>query len=127
MLLFGVFVTATTFSGGSPVVAVVEGLLFLGLAILLSPLGFPRSGSAREAGGVVVYWRPGCPYCLRLRLALLGVAERASWVNIWRDPEAAAAVRAVADGNETVPTVVIAGDAMVNPPPGEIRRRLRTG
>ncbi|MEV7779675.1 hypothetical protein [Kitasatospora sp. NPDC088351] len=36
-------------------------------------------------------------------------------MNIWRDPEAAAFVRSVADGNETVPTVTVAGRAMVNP------------
>ena len=35
--------------------------------------------------------------------------------NIWEDPEAAAVVRSHAGGNETVPTVVIAGTAMVNP------------
>ena len=28
-------------------------------------------------------------------------------VNIWRDPDAAARVRAAAGGNETVPTVVV--------------------
>jgi glutaredoxin len=38
-------------------------------------------------------------------------------VNIWDDPEAAAFVRSVANGNETVPTVVIGGVAHVNPPP----------
>lgn len=37
--------------------------------------------------------------------------------NIWEDPEAAAVVRAAARGNETVPTVVIGGHALVNPTP----------
>jgi hypothetical protein len=36
-------------------------------------------------------------------------------VDIWRDPSAAAIVRSVADGNETVPTVVIGSTALVNP------------
>jgi hypothetical protein len=36
-------------------------------------------------------------------------------VDIWKDPEAAAAVRAVAGGNETVPTVHVAGRWLVNP------------
>lgn len=64
---------------------------------------------------VLLYWRPGCPFCssLKHRLAQLGV--RATEVNIWADREAAAAVRAVAGGNETVPTVVIGATAMVNP------------
>jgi hypothetical protein len=41
-------------------------------------------------------------------------------VNIWRDPDAAAFVRSVADGNETVPTVTVAGRAMVNPSKREL-------
>jgi mycoredoxin len=36
--------------------------------------------------------------------------------NTWWDKDAAAFVRSVADGNETVPTVTVAGHAMVNPP-----------
>lgn len=36
-------------------------------------------------------------------------------VNIWDDPEAAAFVRSVARGNETVPTVAVGEIAMVNP------------
>ncbi|MER7209439.1 hypothetical protein ABT340_20445 [Streptosporangium sp. NPDC000239] len=40
---------------------------------------------------------------------------RHSEVNIWKDPDAAAFVRSVADGNETVPTVTVAGETMVNP------------
>lgn len=68
--------------------------------------------------GVVVYWRPGCPYCMKLRLMLRFGRPRpreVTEVNIWQDPEAAAFVRSVADGNETVPTVTVAGRAMVNP------------
>jgi glutaredoxin len=38
-----------------------------------------------------------------------------STTNIWDDPDAAAFVRSVADGNETVPTVVVGDRAMVNP------------
>ena len=35
--------------------------------------------------------------------------------NIWDDPSAAAFVRSVADGNETVPTIRIGGTSLVNP------------
>jgi hypothetical protein len=97
----------------------------------MSPLVFPRSITAAEAqrrstedGRAIVYWRPGCQYCIRLRLKLGGVARRAYWVNIWTDPEGAAAVRAIAGGNETVPTVVQAGHSQVNPNPEELRRQL---
>ena len=48
---------------------------------------------------------------MRLRFTRLQYVE----VNIWRDGYAAAFVRSVADGNETVPTVTVAGKVMVNP------------
>ncbi|WP_405134849.1 glutaredoxin family protein [Nocardia sp. NBC_01388] len=70
---------------------------------------------------LVVYRRPGCPFCARLRRALNsnGIVHRE--VDIWQDPEAAAFVRKVADGNETVPTVVLKSGASertwVNPRP----------
>ena len=64
---------------------------------------------------VTVYWRPGCPYCflLRFKLRRSGISVRE--VNIWEDPSGAAAVREIANGNETVPTVTIGDVAMINP------------
>lgn|GEM_PF-682357 len=64
---------------------------------------------------VTVYWRPGCPYCSALRRGLRreGLATRE--VNIWTDSEGAAIVRSIAEGHETVPTVVVAGTGLVNP------------
>jgi len=64
---------------------------------------------------VTVYWRPGCPFCSRLRRDLRGLGLPVTEINIWDDPPAAAVVRAAAGGNETVPTVVIGSTAMVNP------------
>jgi len=64
---------------------------------------------------VEVYWRPGCPFCLLLLSPLRRSGLRFREVNIWEDPQAAARVRSVADGNETVPTVFIGDQAMVNP------------
>lgn len=129
-LLLGVALAAWSAADGSRGIAVAQLAVFVVLALLFSPLVFPRPVSAAEAvarGKPIVYWRPGCQYCLRLRLALVGTAGRASWVNIWADPEAAAAVRAVADGNETVPTVVVDGESRVNPEPRWVRERLPTG
>jgi len=51
---------------------------------------------------------------------LTGRRLRVHQVNIWKGSDAAAFVRSVADGNETVPTVVIDGRAVVNPAPGAI-------
>lgn len=62
---------------------------------------------------------------MNLRLGLLLRRVRIDQVNIWKDPEAAALVRSVADGNETVPTVVIDGEAMVNPTPGQVASAVR--
>ena len=69
----------------------------------------------KDRAGVVVYWRPGCVYCMKLRLRLRFTRLTYTKVNIWRDRDAAAFVRSVADGNETVPTVTVGGEAMVNP------------
>ncbi len=64
---------------------------------------------------VEVFWRPGCPYCAvllpRLRRSGLPLKE----VNIWEDSDAASRLREFANGNETVPTVVVRGISMVNP------------
>lgn len=70
----------------------------------------------RQPVAVTVMWRPGCPFCALLlrRLERTGlVFER---VDIWQDPGAAAWVRQVADGNETVPTVRIAAGPGVDGP-----------
>lgn len=64
--------------------------------------------------------RPGCKYCIRLGRQ----AGQVHWVDIWRDPAAAAAVRAVNDGNETVPTVIVAGQPYTNPDPAWVRAQL---
>ncbi len=61
------------------------------------------------------YWRPGCPFCLLLEADLRRRNVPLRKHNIWENAEAAAAVRAVAEGNETVPTVVIGDVSFVNP------------
>lgn len=93
----------------------------------------PRSVSAAEGaqaaadGRVVVYFRRYCAFCERLRLALGREGRRkVVWVDIWADPDAAAYVRSVNGGDETVPTVVIEGTAHTNPAPSMVRRALRT-
>ena len=93
-----------------------------------------RRPSARHAEaaavahqGVWVYNRAGCPFCLRLTLGLGRSARDARWVDIWADPEAAAYVRSVNDGDETVPTVVVDGVARTNPEPGAVRAALSAG
>ncbi|WP_438268023.1 glutaredoxin domain-containing protein [Kitasatospora purpeofusca] len=118
-------------SSGSPGAAAVLLLVFLALAGVNSPLIFPRSVGAVEAqrrsavdGRPVIYWRPGCTYCIRLRIRLGRDVRQLHWVDIWRDPAGAAAVRAANDGNETVPTVVVAGRSCTNPDAEWVREQL---
>jgi glutaredoxin len=68
-----------------------------------------------EHDEVVIYWRPDCVFCLNLLLGLKFTRLRYRKVDVRKDPDARAYVRSVADGNETVPTVVVAGRALVNP------------
>ena len=71
-----------------------------------------------------LYWRPGCGFCsaLRSKLDKLGI-ERVEH-NIWDEPAKAAVVREYANGNETVPTVVIGDVAMVNPSANDLAAHL---
>ncbi|OPF81150.1 hypothetical protein VT50_0210440 [Streptomyces antioxidans] len=131
LVLCGAALATGLISSGSPGTATVLLLLFVTLAGVNSPLVFPRSISAPEAqrrsaadGRPVVYWRPGCAFCLRLRIRLGRGARQMYWVNIWRDPAGAATVRAANDGDETVPTVVVAGRPHTNPDPAWVREQL---
>ncbi len=68
----------------------------------------------------VVYWRPGCPFCSILRRKLSRLGVETVEVDIWADPAAAATVRAITGGDETVPTVVVGATALVNPSAKEV-------
>ena len=110
-------------------VALVVAALVLVLTV--TPIAFPRSPSdatgraeAAARGVPLIYWRPGCSFCLRLRLLLGPTGRRAVWVNIRRDPAAAARVRAVNDGNETVPTVFVGEEHRTNPAPAWVQAAL---
>jgi hypothetical protein len=46
------------------------------------------------------------------------------WADIWQDPAGAAVVRSADEGDETVPTVVVAGRSHVGPDPAWVRERL---
>lgn len=74
---------------------------------------------------VDVYWRPGCPFCASLRRGLRRRGITARWHDIWEDPEAAAVVRSATGGDETVPTVVVQGRALVNPSARTVARLVR--
>jgi mycoredoxin len=75
---------------------------------------------------VIVYWRPGCGFCSVLRRDLKRRGIDARWINIWEDDEARAFVRSVAGGFETVPTVVVGSEALINPRGAEVVASLRS-
>ena len=78
------------------------------------------SPDGTRAPRIDLYWRPGCGFCamLQRKLDKLGI-ERIEH-NIWDDPDDAAIVRRHANGNETVPTVVIGDRGFVNPSAGTL-------
>ncbi|MEZ5257593.1 MAG: glutaredoxin domain-containing protein [Ilumatobacteraceae bacterium] len=69
---------------------------------------------------IVMYQRPGCGFCTMLRRNLQRAEIPYREVDIWDEPEAAAFVRSVANGCETVPTIAIGTVAMVNPSLDEV-------
>ncbi|RMB72234.1 hypothetical protein AYK61_24435 [Rhodococcus sp. SBT000017] len=117
----------------SSIVVMVLAVVFV--LVLTTPVLYPRSLSddasriqATERSVPLIYWRPGCIFCLRLRVALLLRGKKAVWMNIRKDPAgvgpaerpfnaAAARVRSVNDGNETVPTVFVGSEHRTNPNP----------
>jgi len=83
--------------------------------------------AAGTPGAVRVYWRPGCPYCAMLRLGLRAARVPAEWVNIWEDRAAAARVREITGGDETVPTVEVGARALVNPSAWQVAAAVQDG
>ena len=56
---------------------------------------------------LVVYWKPGCSYCIRLLRGLNRLERsRVLWVNVWKDNDAARFVADRNDGNILTPTVL---------------------
>jgi len=71
-----------------------------------------------------LYWRPGCGFCSSLRGQLDNLGIERVEHDIWDEPAKAAVVREHANGNETVPTVVVGGASFVNPSAPELAAHL---
>lgn len=119
MLALGLLFASWGLIGRGPLNYVAAAiLLFFALRFVSTTQvrSLPVSGVDEHlaAGGVAVYWRPGCQYCARL-IRELGAEgrERVYWVNIWQDAGAAERVRQYHHGLETVPTVVTADEHFV--------------
>ncbi len=90
-----------------------------------APSGLGPVVSEDTPQAVTFYWRPGCGFCMALERRLGGIGVPLDKRNIWEDPEAAATVRSIANGNETVPTVVVGGARMVNPSVDRVLEAIR--
>jgi mycoredoxin len=77
-----------------------------------------------DVDAVHVYWRRGCGFCMSLRHGLDKLGIETIEHDIWADPDDAATVRHYANGNETVPTVVIGDVGFVNPSAREVGEYL---
>ena len=78
-----------------------------------------------EPGNVVMYSTTWCGYCRRLKSQLTGAGIPFTEVNIETEPEAAALVERVNEGNQTVPTLVFPdGSAATNPSLAQVQERL---
>jgi mycoredoxin len=74
---------------------------------------------------VEVFWRPGCPFLEMLGRHLDEAGVPTNLRNISENPDDAAIVRSIADGNETVPTLIIGPVALVNPSARLVMATLR--
>lgn len=127
----GLYVAITMTRDGAWLVGIAVGAAMLFYSWWISPYKGGRTTRHREVVAmpeqdrpVVIYWRPGCGFCARLRSTLGDRAEEAQWVNIWQDKQAAEFVRSVNDGNEVVPTVVLDGIPVTNPNPQVVLDKL---
>lgn len=74
---------------------------------------------------VEVFWRPGCPFVEGLGRVLDDAGVPTNLRNIWDNTDDAAIVRSIADGKETVPTLIIGPVALVNPSERLVMTTLR--
>jgi mycoredoxin len=88
--------------------------------------GVASRSTAAAVDAVTVYWRQHCPYCVRLRWQLHRARLPIREINIWEDKAAAARVRSITAGDETVPTVVIGSVSLVNPTLEQTLAAVRT-
>lgn len=79
---------------------------------------------AHDKPQVILYWRPGCGFCVRLARTLDAMDIAPELRNIWEEPDAAEFVRSVNRGNELVPTLVVGDIVLSNPSASDVSRAL---
>lgn len=77
-------------------------------------------------GSLTLYTTTWCGFCRSLKRALDADGIAYGEIDIEQDPDAAAFVRSVNDGNQTVPTVVFPdGSTATNPSLRQVRKALK--
>ncbi len=81
--------------------------------------------SPAESTAVIMYSTPWCGYCHRLKSSLRRAGVDFTEIDITHEPEAAALVETVNNGNQTVPTLVFPdGSALTNPSVAQVIERI---
>lgn len=74
---------------------------------------------------ILVYGHPGCPAVPPVTAMLSQAKVAFDYINIRQQPDAAARVRAINSGNESVPTLVFPdGSTLTEPSASELKRKL---
>jgi len=130
-MLAAMILAVVTWSS-SPVVAALT--LVIGMAIggammattlrRVPHVPWERAQEQVADGRAVVFWKPTCSYCTRLRKAF-GDDNRIVWVNVWVDPSANREVRRHNGGDEYTPTALVGNRVLRNPTAAELRSALR--
>ena len=80
------------------------------------------------AGKITVYGTQWCPDCVRAKQVLARHKVAFEWIDIEKDPTAAAYVEKVNKGYKSVPTIVFAdGSVLVEPSNHELETKLAGG
>jgi mycoredoxin len=76
---------------------------------------------------ILVYGHPGCPAVPPVTAMLTQAKVAFDYINIRQQPQSAAQVRAINNGNESVPTLIFPdGSTLTEPSVGELKRKLET-
>lgn len=76
---------------------------------------------------ITVYGHPACPGVGPVRAMLSQSKVEYHYINIRQDPEAAARVRTINNGNESVPTLVFHdGSTLTEPSANELKQKLES-
>lgn len=130
-------VAAVVFVAGVPVaghpgVGVGAAVALLVFAWLISPALFPASADldmarrqAEQGRAPLVFWKPGCTYCILLRVRMGATGTRVSWVDSSVDEAARAVVRSLNGGDHTTPTVMFRDESRTNPDAAWVRSLVR--